>query len=233
MPAGNRDRDLQPVVEHRARADHRGPCVHEPASRRVTVAFHARQPDPVPVARHVERVRLADVGDPGTLRGRRDHAGPPGQPPPSGDRQVHLRSSPEYQLAAFGEPDDLARRSTHMRGHQASLGSGTSRRAPPDSGMARPGGIAVSSSWRDAGHRLWGWQPARAGPVPESGDQGSWGDPVLGQAVPGVSQVPALAASAAIREKRHGRAGLRLALGDRETRAPVALCSLRNGDMPR
>ena len=125
VPAGNGDRDLQPVVQHRARADHCCPCVHEPAPRRVAVALHPRQPDTVPVSRHVERVGLAYVGDPGALRGRRDHPGPPGQPLPSRDRQVHLRSSPEYQLAAFGEPDDLARRGTHMRGHRASLGSGT------------------------------------------------------------------------------------------------------------
>lgn len=154
VPARNGDRDLQPVVQHRARADHCCPCVHEPPPCRVAVALHPRQPDAVPVSRHVERVGLAYVGDPGAFRGRRDHPGPPGQPPSSGNRQVHLRSSPEYQLAAFGEPDDLARWGTHMRGHWASVGSGTPPWAPPDSGMARPGAGAVSFSWRDAGPRL-------------------------------------------------------------------------------
>ena len=163
VPAGHRDRDLQPVVEHRAGPDHGGARVHEPAARRVTVPLHPRQPDPVPVAGHVQRVRLADVGDPGPVRRRRDQAGPPGQPPPAGYRQVHLGPAPEYQLASFGEPDDLARRSTHMRGHRASLGSGRPSRAPPDPGIAPGAGHAVSSSWRDAGHRLWGGQPARAG----------------------------------------------------------------------
>jgi hypothetical protein len=121
VPSRDRDRDLQPVVEHGARADHRGPRVNEPAARRVAVAFHARQPDPVPVARHIERVRPADVGDPGAFLGRPDHPCPPGQPPPSGNRQVHLWSSPEHQLTAFGEPDDLARRGTDMRCHRISL----------------------------------------------------------------------------------------------------------------
>jgi hypothetical protein len=130
VPAWHRHRDLQPVVKHRARADHRRPGVHQPAAGRVPVALHPRQPDPVAIARHVERVGLADVGDPGAIRCRGDDPGPPGQAAPSGDRQVHLRTSPEYQLAAFGEPDDLARRGAHVRGHRISLGPGPRRGHP-------------------------------------------------------------------------------------------------------
>ena len=124
VPARDGDCNLQPVIEHRARADHRGPCVHKPPSRRITVPLHAWQTYPVPVACHVQSVRLADVGDPCPLRGRRDHPGPPGQSPPSGNRQVHFWAPTEYQLATVGKPEDLARRGTHMRGHRPSLGTG-------------------------------------------------------------------------------------------------------------
>ena len=122
VASGHRDRQLQSVVHHGARADHRRPLVDQPASGRITVSFHPRQPDPVTVPGHVERVRPADVGDPGPFRGRPDHPGPPGEPTPSRNRQIHLWTSPEHQLAAFGEPDDLARRGTDVRCHRTSVG---------------------------------------------------------------------------------------------------------------
>jgi hypothetical protein len=199
VPAGNGDRDLQPVVQHRARADHCCPCVHEPPPRRVAVALHPRQPDTVPVSRHVERVGLAYVGDPGALRGRRDHPGPPGQPLPSRDRQVHLRSSPEYQLAAFGEPDDLARRGTHMRGHRASLGSGTGDGHPRIRGWR---GRLVLRLAQLARRRALPWVATRKGRAGTGG--GTRGPGVTryrSQAEPGVSSEPALAPVAANPEK--------------------------------
>src|SRR5581483_10925177 len=57
-------------------------------------------------------------------------------------------------------------------------------RAPPDSGMARLGGHAVSSRWRDAGHRLWG-VAAREGRAGAGGvGQESWSDPVPARRCP-------------------------------------------------
>ena len=170
VPAGNRDRDLQPVVQHRARAHHGRSCVHEPPPGRVAVALHARQPDAVPVSRHVQRVRLADVGDPRTLRRCRDHPGAPGKPPPSGDRQVYLRPSPEYQLAAFAKPEDLARRGTHVRGHWASLGRGPHGRHPRIRGWRGRPLLRLAPCGETPG-TAFGWQPARAGPVPEGGPE--------------------------------------------------------------
>jgi len=82
VPAWDGHRDLQPVVEHGARADRGRSGVDEPAARGVAVAVHPRQPDPVAVTRDVERVGAADVGDPGAFCGGRDHAGTPGEPPP-------------------------------------------------------------------------------------------------------------------------------------------------------
>jgi len=96
VPPGHGHRDLEPVVEHGARADRGGSRVDEPAAGGLRVAFDARQPDPVPVAGDVERVRPADVRDPGAFRGRRDYPGAPGQPPSGGNRQVDLRSAPEH-----------------------------------------------------------------------------------------------------------------------------------------
>ena len=101
--------------------NHRRPFVDQPAPGWIPVALRPRQPDPVAVARHVQGVRAADVGDPGTLRRRPDDPGPARQPPPSSDRQVDLGTPPEYQMTAFGEPDDLARRGTHMRGHKITI----------------------------------------------------------------------------------------------------------------
>jgi hypothetical protein len=130
VAARNRYRQLESVVHHRARADHRGPLVDQPAPGRIPVSFHPREPDPVAVPSHVERVRPADVGDPGSLRCRPDHPGPPGQPAASRDRQVHLGAAPEHQMAAFGEPDDLARRGTDVRCHWISVEPGRRRKHP-------------------------------------------------------------------------------------------------------
>ena len=174
-PPGDGDRDLQPVVKHRARADHRRARVDEPAARRVPVSLHPRQPDPVAVTRHVKRMSLADVGDPGALWCRGDHAGPPGEATPSGDGQVDLRTSPEYQLAAFGEPDDLARRGDHLRGHQISLGRGPARRAPPNSGMARPPTMRLAAVGETPSTAL-GTSLEGPGPAPEGGEASPGGD---------------------------------------------------------
>jgi hypothetical protein len=130
VPSGDRDRELRPVVHHGARADHRRPLMDEPAAGRIPVTLHPGQPDPVAVARHVERVGTTDIGDPGTFRSRPDHTGPPGEPAASRNRQVHLGTPPEYQLTVFGEPDDLARRGTNVRGHWISLGRWLRARHP-------------------------------------------------------------------------------------------------------
>ena len=121
VPSGHRDRQLQPVVHHGARAHHRRPFVDQPPPGRIPVALRPGQPDPVAVARHVQGVRAADVGYPGTFWRRPDNPGPARQTPPSSNRQVNLGTPPEYQMAAFGEPDDLARRGTHMRGHKITI----------------------------------------------------------------------------------------------------------------
>jgi len=121
VPARYRDRQLQAVVHHGARAHHRRPFVDQPAPGWIPVALRPRQPDPVAVAGHVEGVGAADVGDPGTLGRGPDDPGPAGQPPASRNRQVDLGTPPEYQMTAFGEPDDLARRGTHMRGHEITI----------------------------------------------------------------------------------------------------------------
>jgi hypothetical protein len=154
VPSRDRDRELQPVVHHGARADHGRPFVDEPAARRIPVALRPGQPDPVAVARHVQGVRAADIGYPGAFRGRPDHPGPPGQPAPSRNRQVHLGAPPENQVTAFGEPDHLARRGTHMRSHEVSLGPAVPRPTPLDSGMSHAGtarltpvGEAPGSAW--------------------------------------------------------------------------------------
>ena len=135
MPAGHRDRKLRPVVHHGARAHHRRPFVDQPSPGRIPVALRPGQPDPIAVARHVERVRAADVGNPGTLGRGPDDPGPAGQTPASRDRQVDLGTPPEYQMTAFGEPDDLARRCTHMRGHEITIRPAIGPQTPPDSGM--------------------------------------------------------------------------------------------------
>jgi len=159
VPPGHGHRELQPVVEHGARADRGRPRMDEPAAGRLRVAFDARQPDPVPVARDVQRVRPADVRDPGAFRGRRDHPSTPGQPSSGRYLQVHLWSAPEHQLATFREADDLAGHGSDMCSHGVSLSSAESRRASLDPGMApavpravssitrAPGAIAASHSW--------------------------------------------------------------------------------------
>jgi len=167
-PPGDGDRDLQPVVKHRARADHRGTRVHQPAARGVAVALHPRQPDPVAVARHVQGVGGADVGDPGAVRGRGDQPGPARQAAPSRNRQVDLGPAPEHQLAAWGEPDDLARRCTHVRGHRISVKTGRLTGAPPDPGMARLAAVRLALVCRGAERRL-GTRPQGQGPAPEGG----------------------------------------------------------------
>jgi hypothetical protein len=153
VPSGNGHRELQSVVQHGARAHHGGPRVHEPAAGRLPLALHAGQPDPVPVTRYVERVRPADIGDPGAFRAHPDHPGSPGEPASSRDRQVHLWPPPEHQLAAFGEPDNLARRGTDVRGHRASVGPAARPRGSLDPGIALFRRDAVSSGWRGAGRR--------------------------------------------------------------------------------
>jgi hypothetical protein len=135
VPPRHRDRQLQPVVHHGARPNHRRPFVDQPAPGRIPVALGPRQPDPVPLACHVQGVRAADIGDPGSLRRGPDDAGPAGQPPPSRNRQVNLGTPPEYQMTAFGEPDDLARRCTHVRGHEITISPAATRPTPPDSGV--------------------------------------------------------------------------------------------------
>jgi hypothetical protein len=130
VPPGDRYRDLESVVHHGARADHRRPLVDQPATGRIPVSFHPGQPDPVAVASDVERVRPADVGDPGSFWCRPDHPGPPGQPAASRNRQVNLWAPPEHQMAAFGKPDDLARRGTDVRCHWISVGRGYRRKHP-------------------------------------------------------------------------------------------------------
>ena len=206
----DRDRDLQPVVEHGAGADHRRARVDKPAAGRVPVALHPRQPDPVSVARHVQGVRPADVGDPGPLRCRLDDPGTPGQSTPSGNCQVYLWPSPEYQLAAFGEPEDLAGRGTDVRGHRASVGTWVPSGAPPDSGMAPRFAMRLAPDG-EAPDAVLG--TARKGrPVPEGGDQvhWSWGDPVRWSPAPGVSprtggiRLPVGAAARGVRMTRGG-----------------------------
>jgi hypothetical protein len=130
VPSRHGDRELQPVVHHGARPNHRRPFVDQPPPGRIPVALRPRQPDPVAVARHIQGVGAADIGDPGALRRRPDNPGPARQPPPSSDRQVDLGTPPEYQMTAFGEPDDLARRCTHMRGHKITIRPAIRRRHP-------------------------------------------------------------------------------------------------------
>jgi hypothetical protein len=130
VPSRHRDRQLQPVVHHGARAHHRRPFVDQPAPGRIPVAFRPGQPDPVAVPRHVQGVGAADVGYPGALRRRPDDPRPARQPPPSRNRQVDLGTPPEHQMTAFGEPDDLARRGTHMRSHKITIRPAIGARYP-------------------------------------------------------------------------------------------------------
>ena len=155
VPPGNRDRDLQPVVHHGARAHGGRPRAHEPAAGRLPVAFHAGQPDPVAVARDVESVRPAYVRDPRAFGCRGDDSGSPGEPAPGRNRQVDFWSPPEYQLASLGEPDDLARRCADVCGHRASLELATRGRDPRIRGWRAagwmrlaPGGGRRSPSWK-------------------------------------------------------------------------------------
>ena len=184
---GNRDRDLQPVVEHRTGADHRRARVHQPAAGRLAVALQPRQPDPVSVARHVQGVRPADVGDPGALRCCPDDPGPPGQSAPSGNCQVYLGPAPEYQLAAFGEPDDLARRGADVHGHRASLGAGVPASAPPDSGMAPRFAMRLAPDGEAPGATLGTARKGRASAGGWGPGSWSWGDPVQWSQASGVS----------------------------------------------
>jgi len=141
VPSRHGDRELQPVVHHGARPNHRRPFVDQPPPGRIPVALRPGQPDPVAVARHVQGVRAADIGYPGAFRRRPDNPGPARQPSPSSDRQVDLGTPPEYQMTAFGEPDDLARRCTHMRGHKITIRPIGPSHAPPDSGVFGPPAI--------------------------------------------------------------------------------------------
>jgi hypothetical protein len=145
VASGNRYRELESVVHHGARADHRRPLVDQPAPGRIPVSFHPGQPDPVAVPSHVDRVRPADVGDPGPFGCRPDHPGPPRQPTPSRDRQVDFRAPPEYQMAAFGEPDDLARRGTDVRCHRISVERGARGEHPRIRGWRRRAQLGFTS----------------------------------------------------------------------------------------
>jgi hypothetical protein len=136
VPSRHGDRELQPVVHHGARSNHRRPFVDQPPPGRIPVALRPGQPDPIAVARHVQGVGAADIGYPGAFRRRPDDPGPARQPPPSSDRQVDLGTPPEYQMTAFGEPDDLTRRCTHMRGHEVTIRPNDPFHASPDPGVS-------------------------------------------------------------------------------------------------
>jgi len=167
VPSGHGDRELQPVVHHGARSDHRRPFVDQPPSGRVPVGLRPRQPDPVAVARHVQGVGAADVGYPGALGRRPDNPGPTRQPPPSSDRQVDLGTPPEYQVTAFGEPDDLARRGTHMRGHEITIRPTGPHPASPDPGVFGASAIWLTPVGEGSGaarnHPDGGWEGGSTG----------------------------------------------------------------------
>jgi hypothetical protein len=180
VPSRHRDRKLQPVVHHGARAHHRRPFVDQPAPGRIPVAFRPRQPDPVAVARHVQGVRAADIGYPGSLRRRPDDPGPAGQPPPSRNRQVNLGTPPEYQMTAFGEPDDLAGRGTHMRSHEITISPAVPRSTPPDSGVFPSPAMRLTPVDEGSGsarnHPDGGWEGGSTG---QGGQRWPRGNPVL------------------------------------------------------
>ena len=67
VPSRHGDRELQPVVHHGARSNHRRPFVDQPSPGRIPVALRPGQPDPVAVPRHVQGVGAADVGYPGAF----------------------------------------------------------------------------------------------------------------------------------------------------------------------
>ena len=180
VPSRHRDRELQPVIHHGARANHRRPFVDQPPPGRIPVALRPGQPDPVAVARHVQGVRAADIGYPGALRRRPDNPGPARQPPPSSDRQVDLGTPPEYQMTAFGEPDDLARSGTHMRGHEITISPADPPRAPPDPGVFRARPMRLTPVDERSGpawnHPDGGWEGGSTG---QGGQQWPRGNPVL------------------------------------------------------
>jgi hypothetical protein len=180
VPSRHRDRELQPVIHHGARANHRRPFVDQPSPGRIPVALRPGQPDPVAVARHVQGVRAADIGYPGAFRRCPDKPRPARQPAPSSDRQVDLGTPPEYQMTAFGEPDDLARRGTHMRGHKSTIWPGTPPRAPPDSGMFRARPMRLTPVDEGSGtarnHPDGGWEGGSTG---QGGQRWPRGNPVL------------------------------------------------------
>jgi hypothetical protein len=180
VPSRHGDRELQPVVHHGARPNHRRPFVDQPPPGRIPVALRPGQPDPVAVPRHVQGVGAADIGDPGALRRRPDDSGPARQPPPSSDRQVDLGTPPEYQMTAFGEPDDLARRCTHMRGHKNHYRSDWSVPGTPGFGGVRRARDLVNSSLRGVGRRPEppGWRVG-GGEYREGGQRWPRGNPVL------------------------------------------------------
>jgi hypothetical protein len=167
VPSRHGDRELQPVVHHGARPNHRRPFVDQPPPGRIPVALRTGQPDPVAVARHVQGVGAADIGDPGALGRRPDDPGPARQPPPSSDRQVDLGTPPEYQMTAFGEPDDLARRCTHMRGHKITIRPAGPLQAPPDSGVSGAPAIWLTPVGEGSGaarnHPDGGWEGGSTG----------------------------------------------------------------------
>jgi hypothetical protein len=167
VPSRHRDRELQPVVHHGTRPNHRRPFVDQPSPGRFPVALRPGQPDPVAVARHVQSVRAADIGYPGAFRRRPDDPGPARQPPPSSDRQVDLGTPPEYQMTAFGEPDDLARRCTHMRGHEITIRPNDPFHAPPDPGVSGAPAIWLTPVSEGSGaarnHPDGGWEGGSTG----------------------------------------------------------------------
>jgi len=180
VPSRHGDRELQPVVHHGARPNHRRPFVDQPPTGRIPVALRPGQPDPVAVTRHVQGVGAADIGYPGALGRRPDNPGPARQPPPSSDRQVDLGTPPEYQMTAFGEPDDLARRCTHMRGHKITIRPTGPLRAPPDPGVFVAPAIWLTPVGEGSGaarnHPDGGWEGGSTG---QGGQRWPRGNPVL------------------------------------------------------
>ena len=116
--AGDRDRQRQIVVEHRAGPDQGRAAMQEPAPGRLAVVLQPGQPDPVSLALHVQRVGAADVDDPGARRHRGHDPGPPGQPAPGRDGQVNLRPAAEDDLVSLRDEHRVARGRTHLRAHR-------------------------------------------------------------------------------------------------------------------
>ena len=115
---------------------------------------HPGQPDPVPVALGVQRVRLADVGYPGPAGHRADQPGPAGQPAAGRDRQVGVRAAAEDQAAALRDTHHQPRRRAHPGRH----GGG---------GLVIHGLLPVGE--RCGGHPGRGWGRMRDCPGTDSG----------------------------------------------------------------